>query len=77
MTVSSDCAVGRLIKRNDTLGGLDWQAPCPTPIGDVNLCLHTKGGKLAAPPIRLCDPHADVLLPALEAAKRERLGGGS
>jgi len=74
--VSNDerqCAVGRTIARGDRLGGLDWMALCPTPAGRHSIILtdRTRGG--TSGPIDLCDRHAEVLLPALEAARQERL----
>ncbi len=68
-----ECGVGRLIEREDALGGLDWKAPCPTPAGPDGLILATPEGEIASPPIDLCAPHAGVLLPAMEAAKQRRL----
>ncbi len=68
-----ECAVGRLITRGDTLGGLDWKKPCPTPAGDQGLCLLNREGQVVHPGFDLCAPHAAVLLPAMEAAKQRRL----
>ncbi len=71
------CAVGRLITRNDDLGELDWKTPCPDRPGSQRFLIQTRDGELALPPFHLCVPHAVAWLPAMEAARLERLAGNS
>jgi hypothetical protein len=48
------CAVGRRISRNDSLGGKDWQTPCPVP--------PTERLRMTAYEYTLCEPHHSVII---------------
>lgn len=47
------CAIGRYMTRNDPLGGLDWQTPCPVP-AETSLPFKPE-------PLWFCTRHFDAL----------------
>lgn len=65
--MTTKCAVGRKIGREDDLGGLDWKSPCPRPIGPDGLLVPDLGA------FELCVPHAAALLPHMARTRDERL----
>lgn len=59
MRFTNRCFVGRIIKRDEPIGGLDCQAPCQVPAENI---LPTD------PPMYFCSPHYAVLHDLLPAS---------
>lgn len=56
MPLSKTCFAGRIIIRNDQVGGLNWSDPCPVP-SEQRIPTH--------PPMDFCVPHYDVMIDVL------------
>lgn len=52
MRYPSTCFVGRIIIRDDRVGGLEWNLPCPVPAENHLDC---------TPPMYFCSPHFNAL----------------